>query len=86
MVEGVRLTLPCYLSAHQGTSQIDSLCPNSISSLWTRRRKVARYLGSLGPHHTPMPPAALGVPFPLHAPSEYTISTDVFLGAAILRV
>ena len=31
-----------------------------------------------------MPATALGPPFPLHAPSEYTISTVVFLGAAIL--
>jgi len=44
-----------------------------------------RFLGSFGAHHTPMPAVALRPPFPLHAPSEYTISTVVFLGAAILR-
>jgi len=47
-------------------------------------RYESQYLGSLGPHHTPIPPTALGVPFALHAPSEYTISTVVFLGGAIL--
>ena len=31
-----------------------------------------------------MPPTAPDVPFALHAPSEYTTSTVVFLGAAIL--
>jgi len=43
-----------------------------------------KYLGSCGPHHTPIPATAPGFPFPLHAPSEHTISTVVFLGAAIL--
>ena len=42
------------------------------------------YLGSFGAHHTPIPATAPRTPFPLHAPSEYTISTVVFLGAAIL--
>ena len=31
-----------------------------------------------------MPAVARAAPFPLHAQSEYTISTVVFLGAAIL--
>lgn len=43
------------------------------------------YLGSFGPHHTPMPATAATVPFALHAPSEYTISAVVFLGAATHR-
>lgn len=47
--------------------------------------EASSYLGSSGPHHTPIPATGLGRPFPLHAPSEYTISTVVFLGAAILR-
>jgi len=48
-------------------------------------RREKRYLGSCGPHHTPIPATGLDPPFPLHAPSEYTVSTVVFLGAAILR-
>ena len=47
-------------------------------------RREKAYLGSSGAHHTPTPATARGPPFPLHAPSEYTISTVVFLGAAIL--
>lgn len=50
------------------------------------RTKEAQYLGSLCPHHTPIPATALTPPFDLHAPSEYTISVVVFLGAEITGI
>ena len=46
----------------------------------------AQYLGSLGPHHTPIPATASGPPFDLHAPSEYTMSVVAFFGAEMIGV
>lgn len=48
----------------------------------TKEGRICAYLGSLGPHHTPIPAAGSmsGDPFPLHAPSEYTTSTVVSMG------
>lgn len=80
----------------------DQLCPvirlrtgASLGDISDRQTKSASqgcggrdnpHLGSLGPHHTPIPPTALAVPFALQAPSEYTISTIVFFGAAIFGI
>ena len=83
MAEGVRLTLPCYLSAHQGISQTNSFQANPRQFCLDTEVKWDQHLGSLGPHHTPIPLIALRVPFAIrHAPSEYTISIVVFSGAA----
>ena len=78
----VRSVLPCCLFADQGTALRGSLQTNQTSCS-EGRRGGKTYLGSFGPHHTPMPATALSVPFALHAPSEYTMSMVVFLGAAI---
>ena len=72
-----------YLSAPQDTSPICSLNTNLVSPDAYNREETL-YLGSLGPHQTPTPAVAPRAPLDLHAPSEYTISTVVFLGAAIL--
>ena len=36
--------------------------------------RILPYLGSSRPHHTPIPATEPALPFPLHAPSEYTTS------------
>lgn len=84
MVIHVQSTPLCCSFDHRDIFQIGSLVTNLFNSYGAQQMGESSYLGSLGPHHTPIPATALGPPFPLHAPSEYTISAAVFFGAAIL--